>query len=160
MYFSPHKRVNEGHGDYTDNCNLAINGKIIRQVTETKFLGVIIDDKLNWKPHIEALIKKLKSACGRIYKIKNCLPENLHKLIYHTLFESHLGFAISVWGGVSNNRLKPIFLTQKKCIRIMFGDTKGYIDKFCTCARTQSFDAQRLGAEFYRKESSKPLFII
>ncbi len=157
MYFSPYKRVKESYDDDIDDY-LAIGSKIIRRVTQTKFLGVIIDDKLNWEPHLESLNKKLKSACGRIYRIKNFLPQVLHKQIYHTLFESHLSFAISVWGGVSNNRLKPIFLTQKKCIRIMFGDTKRYLEKFCTCARTRQFGMQRLGSEFYTKESTKPLF--
>ena len=74
---------------------------MIVRVTTAKFLGVIIDNNLNWKPHIEALNKKLRSACGRIYRIKKCLPAKLHKQIYHSLFESHLTFAISVWGGVS-----------------------------------------------------------
>ena len=49
-----------------DDTILAIEGTIIKQVTETKFLGLTIDDKLSWKPHIEILNKKLKSLCGRI----------------------------------------------------------------------------------------------
>ena len=55
-----------------DNTILAIEGTIIKQGIETKFLGVTIDDKLSWK-------KKLKSLCGRIYCIKSALPEHLYK---------------------------------------------------------------------------------
>ncbi|MCP4492398.1 MAG: hypothetical protein GY820_34580, partial [Gammaproteobacteria bacterium] len=129
MYFSPNKRGNKSHiNNELENLNLAIDGSIIKPVKTTKFLGVIIDDELSWKPHIDALNKKLKSACGRIYRIKNCLPSKLHKQIYHTLFESHLTFAISVWGGVSNNVIEPVFITQKKCIRMMLGDTNAYQD--------------------------------
>ena len=131
---------------------------IIKRVRQAKFLGVTIDDQLNWKPHIELLNRKLKSACGRIYRIKNCLPESLHKLIYHTLFESHLSYGITVWGGVSNSNLDPLFKTQKKCIRILFGDNKAFEDKFKTCARCRPIDNQYLGSEFYAKESTKPLF--
>ena len=89
------------------------------------------------KPHIESLNCKLKSACGRIYRIKNCLPAELYKQIYHTLFESHLTFAISVWGGVSLRTVEPIFVTQKRCIRMLFGDTEAYQNKQQTCARTR-----------------------
>ena len=39
-----------------------INNYTIRKVKEAKFLGVIIDDKLNWSAHIEYLAKKLRSA--------------------------------------------------------------------------------------------------
>ena len=158
MYFSPSKRTSSDLDDDQNSQNLSINSKIIKRVSQTKFLGVIIDDKLSWKPHILSLNKKLRSACGRICQIRKFLPEPLYKLIYHSLFESHLGYAISVWGGISNNQLKPLFVTQKKCIRILFGDRESYIDKFMTCARTRTLESQRLGSEFYTKESTKPLF--
>ena len=160
MYFSPLKRGANNIDD--DNHYLSINNIIIKRVKQTKFLGVIIDDKLSWKPHILSLNKKLSSICGRIYRIKKCLPESLYKQIYHSLFESHLGYSISVWGGTPkdtiNNQLKPLFITQKKCIRILFGDCESYLDKFKTCARVRPIESQRLGSEFYVKESTKPLF--
>ena len=162
MYFSPSKRSKNDPNIEEDNQYLSINDIIIKRVNQTKFLGVIIDDKLSWKPYILSLNKKLSSICGRIYRIKKSLPESLYKQIYHSLFESHLGYCISVWGGtpkdVINNQLKPLFITQKKCIRIIFGDCESYIDKFRTCARARSIECQRLGPEFYGRESTKPLF--
>ena len=65
---------NEGADE--DDTILAIEGKIMKQVSETKFLGVTIDDKLSWKPHLEILNKKLKSLCGIIYHTKRALPEH------------------------------------------------------------------------------------
>ena len=161
MYFSPFKRKTtmSNLDEPTDLINpIQIEGNILKRVSQTKFLGVIIDNKLNWKPHIDSLNRNLKSACGRIYRIKSNIPKNLYKEIYHTLFESHLSYSISVWGGVSKSRLLPIFLTQKKCTRIIFGDTEAYLDKFRTCARARPFESQILGKEFYMKEPSKPLF--
>ena len=158
MYFSPYKRSKIETELDNQNQNLSINSKIINRVSQTKFLGVTIDDKLNWRPHIHSLNNKLRSICGRIYRIKQCLPESLYKQIYHSLFESHLGYAISVWGGISSNQLKPLFVTQKKCVRILFGDFEKYVDKFKTCARTRPINKQNLGSKFYEKESTKPLF--
>ena len=132
---------------------------MIDRVAETKFLGVIIDDELSWKPHIANLTTKLRSCVGRICRIRDYVPQDLCAEIYRTLYESHLIYGISVWGGVSKNRLEPLFLTQKKCLRILFGDRQAYKDKFKTCARARPFGAQKLGAEFYRKENSKPLFL-
>ena len=157
MLFSPGTKKGRTNIE-SDQYQLSINSKIIKKVNETKFLGVIIDDNLSWKPHIEKLNKKLKSACGRLYRIKNCLPEHLHKQIYHSLFESHLSYAISVWGGVSLCNLEALFRTQKKCLRIMFGDSEAYLEKFRTCVRCRPFELQKLGKEFYCKEPTKPLF--
>lgn len=39
---------------------LQINGLNIEIVSETKFLGRIIDDKIKWKPHIKQLHSKIK----------------------------------------------------------------------------------------------------
>ena len=157
MYFSPYKRP-QNQENTDQGLNLSIDSRIITRVTETKFLGVIIDEKLSWRPHILSLNRKLSSACGRISRIKKCLPESLYKQLYHSLFESHLSFAISVWGGVPNNQLKPLFVTQKKCIRILFGNYENYTNKFRTCARARQIKCQRLGHKFYVKESTKPLF--
>ena len=41
--------------------NLSINGTIIKQVTNIKFLGINLDDNLTWIPHIEYLNKKLNT---------------------------------------------------------------------------------------------------
>ena len=48
-------------------------------------------------------------------------------------------------------------MAQKRCIRIMFGDKKAYLEKFETCARTRPHPLQVLGNEFYELEHSKPL---
>ena len=137
---------------------LTINNIVIRQVKQAKFLGVIIDDKLKWDAHLQSLNSKLKCEIGKICRIRHVIPESLHNELYHTLFESHLRFGISVWGGVSHNKLEPLFVTQKKCVRILFGNREMYLDKFKTCARARSIDKQKLGSEFYQKEHTKPLF--
>ena len=157
MYFSPNRNNiidPESHNHY-----LHIDGNIINRVSQTKFLGVIIDDKLTWKPHLDSLNKKLSGICGRIYRIASFLPEKLYKDIYHTLFESHLSYGISVWGGVSKSNLEPVFRAQKKCIRIIFGDREAFLDKFRTCARVREKGNQKLGQEFYIKEPSKVLYV-
>ena len=67
-------------------------------------------------------------------------------------------FLSGEWGGIPNNQLQPLFITQKKCIRILFGDFEAYVDKFKTCARARPINSQRLGSEFYGQGSTKPLF--
>jgi hypothetical protein len=152
MHFSPNKRQVSD----PENNRLTIDGIPLKQVSETKFLGVTIDEKLTWLPHIEQLVKKLYSICGRIYRIKSCLPERLYKQIYHTLFESHLSYGVTVWGGVSLNKLLPLFKAQKKCVRIMFGDSESFSNKFKTCARSRPIQCKQLKTGVNAKESTKP----
>ena len=44
--------------------DISINNENINRVRTQKFLGVIFDDKLSWKEHINSVITKLNSCLG------------------------------------------------------------------------------------------------
>ena len=129
----------------------------IKCVRTTRFLGVTIDNELSWQPHIENLTKKLNCQSGALNRIKDNIPQKFHKDLYYTLFESHLSYCISVWGGVPTHKLNPLFIAQKRCIRILFGE-ESYSDKYQTCVRCRPFGKQIHDSTFYIKEHTKPLF--
>ena len=136
-----------------------INGKKICKVSSTKFLGIVIDEQLNWTAHIEYLRKKIRSIIGALCRIRHSVPSDLYLKIYNSLFESHLTYGISVWGvAIKNQSDDKLFIAQKHCIRILFGDLNAYLDKQSTCARSRPFGQQKLGVKFYQKEHTKPIF--
>ena len=49
---------------------LNFNNKNIEHVTETRFLGVIVDDRLNWAQHIKTIISKMSHYVGILYRLK------------------------------------------------------------------------------------------
>ena len=49
--------------------NISLNGTCLNKSNSVKYLGVMIDDKLSWKNHIELLEKKLSTACALICKL-------------------------------------------------------------------------------------------
>ena len=155
MHFSPNRN---DHTDEDSSVVIKINEVEIEEVTETKFLGVIIDNNLSWEPQLEAVAKKLKCCAGQLNRIKHFIPVDLHKSLYHTLFESHMSYGITVWGLVSHNKLSKLFLLQKHCIRIMFGDREAYLDKFKTAVRVRGRGEEKLGPDFYMREHTKPIF--
>ena len=154
MHFLP---KNEQLDSNFQKLSLQIDGNEIEEVSETKFLGVIIDNKLSWEMHVNALTKKLKCCTGQLNLIYNFIPKELYKSLYHTLYESHLSYGITVWGGISIPKLRPLFLAQKYCIRILFGDKESYLDKFKTAARARPYGLQALGQDFYKKGAQKTL---
>ena len=156
MHFKP-KTYNSNDENNPQRYEIKIGETLIEQVCETKFLGIVIDDRLSWDPQIHYLKQKLSCATGILNRIKDSIPTCLHKNLYHTLFESHLCYGITAWGGVSDAKIKPIFKVQKKCIRILFGDKEKFLDKFKTCCRARAKDEQILGQEHYQKEHTKPL---
>ena len=63
--------------------DINIDANVIERVYETKFLGVIIDNKLNWKSHITQVRNKLNKCISVIYKASQLVCYTV-RFIYHT----------------------------------------------------------------------------
>ena len=114
-----------------DCPKIKISDKPIKEVMSAKFLGVTIDNKLSWIPHIDMLYyKKLKSATGILNRIMKYIPKENYKSLYFSLFESHLKYCLTVYGTASNCHTEKLFRIQKHCVRILFGNREEYLDKF------------------------------
>ena len=118
----------------------------------------MFDPTLDWNVHIKSLTKKLKTSFAIIKRISSYIPPENHKNIYHTLFESHLSYCISVWGGTKKKLIDGIYTLQKSAIKYLFGDRESFLDKFNTAARTRPIREQCLSSNFYCKEHTKQLF--
>lgn len=98
---------------------IKIDNIILKEVNETKFLGVIIDEKVTWKIHIETLQTKVSLLTRIIYRIRNYLNEDCLRQIYFTLVNPYLLYCSAIWGGAYKTYIDILFTTQKKLIRTM-----------------------------------------
>ena len=104
--------------DHRDqDLHIIFNGASIKRVDSERFLGVILDSNLSWQPHISALSGKVSRNSGILFKLKGIVPENILKLVYNSLIQSHLNYCSNVWGLGSKASLATIFRSQKKAIR-------------------------------------------
>ena len=97
--------------------NLILNGNNIKRATETEFLGVTIQENLNWKPHIEKIQKKVAKVNGIMSKLKYELPNNILKMIYNTLLLPYLNYCLLAWG--NSEHTEKLLLQQKKAVRTL-----------------------------------------
>ena len=84
----------------------------------SKYLGIQIDQLLDWNEHIKNIIPKLSRAVGVLSKIRHYVPKLLLNTIYYSIFNSHLIHACQVWGQ-NENCLKMLSSLQNKAIRII-----------------------------------------
>ena len=138
---------------------LFINGLKIKKTDKARYLGIIIDENLNWNMHIEYLQQKLNSCIITIKRIKKFIPKEHYLKLYFTLFVSHLTYGITAWGSSSCSKLTSIFSIQKRCIRLLFGKELNFdhAEYYKTCARTRPHGKQFLNKN-YELEHTKPLF--
>ena len=99
----------------------------IKRSDEERFLGVIMDSKLNWKAHIKKLSSKISRNAGILYKLKGIVPDKVLRLVYNSFIQSHLNYCSCIWGLGSKASINSIFIAQKKSIRAI---ENGYINYF------------------------------
>ena len=71
-----------GNKTIDGKVSVLINQKIIDRAYESKFLGVYIDSKINWKYHIDKKRCKLSKSLSILYKARNVLDSHSLYIIY------------------------------------------------------------------------------
>ena len=72
----------------------------------TKFLGVIIDNKLAWTQHIDNIITKLNTNKILLGKSKHLMNQPAKRQIYFAHIHSHLAYANTVWSNYITGKQK------------------------------------------------------
>ena len=83
----------QGH---SDEIHIKVNNITIQNTHETKFLGIWLDEHLNWTTHIQKLILKLTRNTNLLKYNQNLMPT--HTKNYHSHIASHLQYGLLLWG--------------------------------------------------------------
>jgi hypothetical protein len=92
------------------------------QTYENKFyklLGVYLDEYLTFDFHTKFLISKLSRSIYCIKRAVNKLSKKALKLLYNSMFHSHLLYCSIITSCTSQSNINKIFKMQKKIIRII-----------------------------------------
>ena len=114
--------LNESKSNYitygtTKNVNLQIKQSKLQHIDSgsAKLLGIKLQPDGKYTEHVVALKGKLQNAASKLRQIKHMLPKKLKMMIYRSLLESHIRYALPLWGPtVSLNDVKAIEIIKKK----------------------------------------------
>ena len=87
----PQKKVNE-------NFVIRLNDKFLERSSTVEYLGLLIDDTLNWSSHIQHLSHELARLSGIFYRLRNYVKKEALCMVYHSLVNSGIQCGITVWG--------------------------------------------------------------
>ena len=89
---------------------LSIKGEEVEIVNSYKYLGVTIDNKLDWHLHASLVHKKLNQRLFFLRKLYSFRIDNkIMSLFYHSIIESILLFCFCCWGGNCTGQDKDRF---------------------------------------------------
>jgi hypothetical protein len=89
-----------GRKKYNDNeINLKFEHNELEKVDNHKYLGIIIDKKLNWELHKNNIIKNLNKYIAIFYNIRDHTPTRVSIILFKTLVLSKVNYGIQLYGG-------------------------------------------------------------
>ena len=99
---------------------LQLNSNIIERENSLKFLGVILDEHLTWKKHIQLIKIKVSKSVGVLYNANKLINSKCLRSIYFSFIYSYINYANIAWATTNKTNLKKLFWKQKQAARIIF----------------------------------------
>ena len=86
------------HKPCDTDLRLKLSRKRLNKTKYLRYLGIKIDENLNWKVHIHDLASKLNTANAILAKLRHFVNSEILRSTYFTIFHSHLNYICIAWG--------------------------------------------------------------
>ena len=92
---------------------LFVDGITLERETVTKFLGVIIDENVLWKAHINTISRKISKSIDILYRARLIIPRKQLNQLYFSFVPSYLNYANIAWGFLPRKLNCLLFIVNK-----------------------------------------------
>lgn len=138
-------------------CNKVYNHLKVENHTvpvskQVKYLGVILDNRLNFTAHINNLLKKGFAALRALYPLllNKKLCQNNKKLLYTAIIRPVICYAAPVWANISNTKYRKLQIFQNKCLRLILNESR-----YCRITKLHKKSGLPTIKEFVLNQSKK-----
>ena len=76
----------------TDLIAVRVDGALIRRVNKSRYLGLIVDDRLSWKEHISYISSKVSRNIGILKRVRERVTKETLLIMYGTLIEPYFRY--------------------------------------------------------------------
>lgn len=103
------------------NCggNLPCNCPQIIRTSSIKYLGLLVDNNLNWKEHVSALAGRVRKLMFIFKTLRNICDKQQLISVYYALCQSVISYGITCWGGCPKSTLLKLERAQRGILKLM-----------------------------------------
>lgn len=91
----------------------------INKVSNIKYLGVILDQKLSWHPHLDLLMGRVRKLMWTFKSLRHVATKDLIQQIYISLAQSILIYCLPIWGGATKVKFLELERVQRALLKLM-----------------------------------------
>ena len=99
---------------------MKIGQTYVTRVKEAKYLGLFLDDKVNWNEHYNTVIQKLTKIASSFKVIKHIVPNKCKKILYYAYVHSKISYGIDVYRHTTQNNINQIQVMQSKILKSLY----------------------------------------
>ena len=97
----------------------SLGNEILQEVSDAKYLGIQIDNKLDWNKHISTVAARGQSKLAFLNRnLKGC-PKKLRDTAYISLIRPALEYSCSVWHSHKKSNKDKIEKVQRRAARFV-----------------------------------------
>ena len=118
-----------------------------------KLLGIKIDSRLNFEPHVSELCKSAARQLNALLRLKLYLTFEARKILTESFVYSNFIYCPLVWNFTSAEAINEIDSLQKRALRFLFEDHESSNETLLIKAKKPTMTVQRLRClcvEIYR----------
>lgn len=105
---------------------------------EIKYLGILIDENLNWNAHIRHVISSCNFFVSVFYRLRNILNKSTLMNIFNLMYLPKIRYGLNCYGATHKCRLVALNRNIKKCIRVI--NFMGYCESTSIIRKLENID--------------------
>ena len=103
-----------------------LHGHILQSETNSKYLGITINNKLSWNNHIDNVCKKANNSLAFLRRNLQISQQHIKAKAYTTLIRPQLEYAAAVWDPWTGTKIDAVERVQRRAARYVFRDYDRY----------------------------------
>ncbi len=104
---------------YKHNTELLImhEQEEVIQVKEFKYLGMMVDEYLDFTPHVNRVCSKVNQRTGLLWRVRNCIGKELAIDLYTSLIDPHFQYCAFLYDSCQLAQKRKLQICQNKALR-------------------------------------------
>ena len=111
-----HANNKNAHRNFTE---IKIQDNTIARVSSTKYLGIIFDEKLTWKEHVNYICNSLLKYFGIFNHIKSFIDKSVVRQLYFSFIYSRISYGIEVFANDFKKHAVRLQIIQNKLLKLV-----------------------------------------
>ena len=99
------------------NITINLNREIVPRVSSCKYLGMTLDENLDWSLHIKAVCRKVVLNIYLLKRIRNFISKQQATIFYKLMIQCHFDYCDTVYSNAGVTLLRKLQILQNRALR-------------------------------------------